>query len=289
MIAVPATFAWLLIAAQSLIFGTAAFALVTRGLASDASIDFRRRLPALWRALTLALLVISPLAFLEMACEMAQTRWWRVMPLVPEIMRETDAGRAWRWRLLAVMVLAIAAWLPIRERTAAIAMLILTAVLMLFGSIAGHAIDFGRLSIAIYWVHQAAAGLWLGALVSLMLGCGADPCQAQWIRAATPKVAALAAASVAILTATGLFAAYQRIGWNLHLLTDAMYGRTLLWKLASFAIVILLAAHNRLRVISHLDEAASRETLLRNVAAEIVLLAVVLGWSAMLANTPPPH
>jgi putative copper export protein len=32
-----------------------------------------------------------------------------------------------------------------------------------------------------------------------------------------------------------------------------------------------------------------RSMLIRAVAAECVLLVAVLAWSAILANTPPPH
>lgn len=289
MIAGPATFAWLLLAAQLLIFGTAAFALLAPDLPAGASAGFHRRLAILWRILALALLVISPLAFIDMACGMAQMRWWQVLPLVPEIVRETDAGRVWIWRMGAVVILAIAAWMPMRARGSAIAMLLLTTLLLALASITSHAIDFGRLAIAVYFVHQACAGVWIGALAALMIGCIDKPARAEWIRAVTPRVSTVAFCAVGILTLTGLCNAYERIGFDLHLMIDAMYGRTLLWKLMTFAVIIVFAAHNRLRIVARLEESGARETLVRNVAAECVLLAVVLAWSAILANTPPPH
>lgn len=288
MIAGPATFAWLLLVAQLLIFGTAAFALIAPDLPAGAVSAFHRRLAALWRMLALALLVISPLAFMDMACGMAQMRWWQVVPLVPEIVRETDAGRVWIWRIGVVVILATAAWIPLRARVLAIAMLLLTTLLLILASITSHAIDFGRLAIAVYFVHQACAGVWIGALAALMLGCVNEPGRADWIRAVTPRVSTLAFYAVGLLTLTGLCNAYERIGFDLHLMIDAMYGRTLLWKLMTFAVIIAFAAHNRLRIVSRLEDDA-REILIRNVAVECVLLAIVLAWSAMLANTPPPH
>lgn len=289
MIAGPATFAWLLLVAQLLIFGTAAFALIAPDLPADAISAFHRRLATIWRMLALALLVISPLAFMDMACGMAQMRWWQVLPLVPEIVRETDAGRVWIWRIGVVVILAAAAWIPLRARRAAIAMLVLTTLLLMLASITSHAIDFGRLAIAVYFVHQACAGLWIGALAALILGCVDNRTRADWIRAVTPRVSTLAFYAVGILTVTGLCNAYERIGFNLHLMIDAMYGRTLLWKLMTFAVIILFAAHNRLRIVARLEESSAREILVRNVAVECVLLAIVLAWSAILANTPPPH
>ena len=289
MIAGPATFAWLLLVAQLLIFGTAAFALIAPDLPAGAVSEFNRRLATLWRVLALALLVISPLAFMDMACGMAQMRWWQVVPLVPEIVRETDAGRVWIWRTGVVVILAAAAWIPLRARVLAIAMLLLTALLLILASITSHAIDFGRLAIAVYFVHQASAGVWIGALAALMLGCAGKPGRDDWIRAVTPRVSTIAFCAVGILTLTGLCNAYERIGFDLYLMIDAMYGRTLLWKLMTFAVIIAFAAHNRFRIVSRLEESSAREILLRNVAAECVLLAIVLAWSAMLANTPPPH
>ncbi|MGC1679159.1 MAG: CopD family protein [Candidatus Binataceae bacterium] len=289
MIAGPATFAWLLLVAQLLIFGTAAFALVTSDLPAGAIVAFHRRLATTWRMLALALLLISPLAFMDMACGMAQTRWWQVLPLVPEIVRETDAGRVWIWRLGVVVILAAVAWIPLRARASAIAMLLLTALLLALASITSHAIDFGRLAIAVYFIHQACAGVWIGALAALILGCVDEPTRTAWIRAVTPRVSTLAFYAVGILTLTGLCNAYERIGLHLHLMIDAMYGRTLLWKLITFAVIIVFAAHTRFRVVARLEESSAREILIRNVAVECVLLAIVLAWSAILANTPPPH
>jgi putative copper export protein len=289
VIAGPATFAWLVLTAQLLIFGTAAFALIAPDLPVGAILAFHRRLATLWRVLAVALLVISPLAFMDMACGMAQMRWWQVLPLLPEIVRETDAGRVWIWRIGVVVVLAAAAWIPLRARASAIAILLLTTLLLIFASITSHAIDFGRLAIAVYFVHQACAGVWIGALMALMLGCVDEPGRAEWIRAVTPRVSTLAFYAVGLLTLTGLYNAYERIGFDLHLMIDAMYGRTLLWKLVTFGLVLVLAAYNRLRIVSRLDESSTRGILLRNVAAESLLLAAVLGWSAVLANTPPPH
>jgi putative copper export protein len=38
-----------------------------------------------------------------------------------------------------------------------------------------------------------------------------------------------------------------------------------------------------------LGQRSARATLIRNVTAECLLLGAVLGWSALLTNTPPPH
>jgi len=47
--------------------------------------------------------------------------------------------------------------------------------------------------------------------------------------------------------------------------------------------------YNRYRLVPALGERSARATLIRNVTAECLLLGAVLGWSALLTNTPPPH
>jgi putative copper export protein len=41
--------------------------------------------------------------------------------------------------------------------------------------------------------------------------------------------------------------------------------------------------------VGSVGESSARAALIRNVAVECALLAVVLGWSVVLANEPPPH
>jgi len=64
----------------------------------------------------------------------------------------------------------------------------------------------------------------------------------------------------------------------------SLYGRTLLWKLATAATVILIGGYNRYRLVPALGEPSARATLIRNVTAECLLLIAVLGWSALLAE-----
>jgi len=69
----------------------------------------------LWRGLALVVLVISPLRFLSVAAGMADSTLREVIPFVPQIVRETFAGRVWAWRLLVASMLAVAAWIPSRR------------------------------------------------------------------------------------------------------------------------------------------------------------------------------
>jgi len=282
----PAFFTWPLLVAQLIIFGTAAFALI---FSPSGTIDTGRTSDQnlkLWRALAIFNLAISPLLFMEMASEMAQLTWTQTLPFLQEIASETIAGRVWIWRLRLVVILAIAVWMPLRKKAVGLAALVLTAALIALASVTSHAIDRGMLAEAIYFLHQAAAALWLGALVSLLLSAGDG---ADTIAAITPRVSTVCASSVAIIAISGVLTAFQWIGWNLNLLVDSTYGRTLMGKLLTTAPALLLGGYNRYWQMPRLAQGSVRVLLVRNVAAECILLLAVLAWSAMLANTPPPH
>jgi putative copper export protein len=280
--------AWPLVGSQLLIFGTTAFALFAAPrdvVAGDVS---RRSLVVLWRVLALIVLVASPLRLLSVAAGMADSTFREVLPSMPQIMRETFAGRVWTWRLATALLLALAAWLPASGRLTTSLMFAISAMLLGFQSVTSHAVDKGAFAIAIHFVHQVAAGMWIGALVSLLMGAswyaGAD-----WLRSATLRVSTIAGWSVAALIVTGLIRAWEAMGLQLGLLVNSIYGRTLLWKVGTAATVILIGGYNRYRLVGSVGESSARAVLIRNVAVECVLLAVVLGWSVVLANEPPPH
>jgi putative copper export protein len=280
--------AWPLVGSQLLIFGTTAFALFAAPrdvVAGDVS---RRSLVVLWRVLALIVLVASPLRLLSVAAGMADSTFREVLPSMPQIMRETFAGRVWTWRLATALLLALVAWVPASSRLTTSLMFVISAVLLGFQSVTSHAVDKGAFAIAIHFVHQVAAGMWIGALVSLLMGAswyaGAD-----WLRSATLRVSTIAGWSVAALIVTGLIRAWEAMGLQLGLLVNSIYGRTLLWKVGTAATVILIGGYNRYRLVGSVGESSARAVLIRNVAVECVLLAVVLGWSVVLANEPPPH
>jgi putative copper export protein len=281
-----AIFTWPVLVAQLIIFGTATFALIFAPRTMLETAVPAHQTVKLWRGFAILNLAISLLLFLEMASEMAQLTWTQTLPFLQEITGETLAGRVWIWRLRLVVILAIAVWMPLRKKAIALAALITSAALLVLGSITTHAIDHGALAVTIYFVHQAAAGLWLGALASLLVGArgGADA-----FRALAPCVSSACASSVVIIALSGVLTSFQSIGWNLHLLIDSSYGRTLVAKLMTAAPALLLGGYNRYWQMPKLSEESVRALLLRNVAGECLLLVAVLAWTAMLANTPPPH
>ncbi|MFZ2060623.1 MAG: CopD family protein [Candidatus Binatus sp.] len=285
----PPIFAWPLVASQVLIFGTAGFALMVapRGLADGDR--WSRSMAVLWRVLALIVLVASPLRLLSVGAGMADSTFREVIPMMPQIMRETFAGRVWTWRLATALLLALAAWIPAPGRLATTLIFAVSAALLAFQSVTSHAIDKGAFAVSVHFAHQAAAGMWIGALVSLLIGATYGHVGAEWLRSATSRVSTIAGWSVAVLIVTGAVRAWDSLGLRLDLLVNSIYGRTLLWKVGTAATVILIGGYNRYRLVGSVGESSARAALIRNVAVECVLLAVVLGWSVVLANTPPPH
>jgi copper transport protein len=246
-------------------------------------------LVVLWRVLALIVLVMSPLRLLSVGAGMADSTFREVLPSMPQIMRETFAGRVWTWRLATALLLALVAWIPASGRLATALMFVISAALLGFQSVTSHAVDKGVFAISIHFAHQVAAGMWIGALVSLLIGATYGHVGADWLRSATLRVSTIAGWSVAALVVTGLIRAWEALGLQLDLLVNSIYGRTLLWKVGTAATVILIGGYNRYRLVGSVGESSARAALIRNVAVECALLAVVLGWSVVLANTPPPH
>jgi copper transport protein len=244
---------------------------------------------SLWRALALIVLVMSPLRLLSIAAGMAESSLRDAVPLLPEVMRETFAGRVWTWRLATALLLALVTWIPAPGRLATTLICGTSAALLAMQSITSHAVDKGVFAISVHFAHQVAAGLWIGALVSLLIGATWGRAGANWLRSATLRVSTIAGWSVAALIVTGVIRAWYALGLHLDLLVNSLYGRTLLWKVGTAGTVILIGGYNRYRLVGSIGESSARATLVRNVAVECVLLAVVLGWSVVLANTPPPH
>jgi putative copper resistance protein D len=278
---------WLILAALLLIFGLTTFT----ALMLPAEID-RQALPSRFsivvRLSASVQLVFVPLVLIVNVAGMAEVRLRAAIPLVPQVLRETHFGHVWLAAAPLAVLLAALAWAPSRRepaRTSGLA-LISAALLMLWAA-SGHAVGYGRIAIGVYFIHEAAVGLWLGALVGLWLVADLGD---RVVERNAPKVSRLAGWCVGIIVLSGAYAAYDGLGLSIGYLLYSGYGRTLLVKVALFAVVASIGGYNRYRLMPRsCASAASRRALLRNVRIESMVLALVLALSAILANTAPPH
>jgi len=282
-----ALIAWPMLTAETAVFGTAVFALAMAPAAeSEALVEV---LTPWWRALSLLVVICAPLALLIGVANMGNLSVRAAILILPQVVRETHFGHVWRWILPLAIILPIAAWAPCSGRTKASVLALATGGLLLLVSFASHAIDRGRLAVAVYFVHEIAASLWMGAILTLWIGAVVGNLGARWVTRTAPRVSSAAGWTVAVLIVSGVYTAYHSLNADPQRLIESAYGRVLVDKLCAAAIVLLIGGYNRYWLMPEVSESAAQESLLRNVGIESLLLFGVLGLAALLANTPPAH
>jgi putative copper export protein len=281
--------AWPLVAAEILIFGTAVFALLIAPSSESQPDGVAHSLTPLWRGLALLAFFTSPLVLLVDTANMADVSLRAAIPYLPQVMRETHLGRLWLWGFPVTTFLMIVAWMP-GYRPIKIAILgISTGALLALTSLSSHAIDRGAIAVTVYFVHEVAAALWVGAILGLWLGAFHGGLGPEWVGQTAPRVSKLAGWTVTLLILSGLYTAYHSLDADPQRLIYADYGRTLVVKICAASVVLLIGAYNRYWLIPIMSKSPSQQSLLRNIGVESVLLIGVLGLAALLANTPPAH
>ncbi len=281
---------WPFMLAALTICGTGAFALFFTPCSDALDNAVVRALLPLWRVLAAAVLVIAPFLLLDVAAEMAAVSWRGAIPLLPAVMTKTHVGQVWTCCLPVTSLLLAGASIPQWASARPLILFMSATLLLFFIALSSHAADAGAAAMAVYFFHEIAAGLWIGALLGLWIvakrGCASE----QWVEDAARQVSHLAAWCVLALVLTGAYATWSTLGWKIDRLLCSAYGRTLIAKVVIFGVVLMLGAYNRYWIMPRVKSAASRQALLRNVGVEsLLLLAGVLALAALLANTPPGH
>jgi len=167
----------------------------------------------------------------------------------------------------------------------------------------GHAVGTDRSMRPFHLIadalHLLSAGLWLGALVPLLLVLGRArtsraPAWQALAAIATRRFSTLGVLAVVTLAVTGLVNAWFLVG-SFPALMDTSYGRLVSTKVVLFAIIVSIAAVNRLKLMPRLTAGgnsddtsqAALERLCRNVIAEICLGAIILAIVGGLGTMPP--
>jgi putative copper resistance protein D len=223
------------------------------------------------------------------------------------MIRETEVGTAWLYRMIALLIAAGAAWgLAVRPVTAA-------AVLAAAGSLAlatlawsGHAGATEGSAGTIHRIsdvlHMIAAAIWLGAITAFLLLLrprhGAVPPERAALAARTlDRFALVGTLCVLVLTATGLVNAQLIVGIeNAARSAASPYARLLLAKLLLFGAMLVLAAMNRWRLTPALAASlvdgntpvavgAIRRSLVIEIFAGAAILALV-AWFGTLEPLP---
>jgi copper resistance protein D len=223
------------------------------------------------------------------------------------VLSQTQFGLVWQLRLLLGALLAACVLrLGAAPSRLANGLTILTCLCAgaYLGSLAfaGHGAEGLGLDQDIHLVadvlHLVAAGLWLGALVPLvlLLACLWRFQESGWVSAAAQagsRFSTLGILAVGILLVSGTInAAFLLTG--MHSLIDTDYGRLLLLKLVLAGTMVGIAAINRQYLLPRLSDrskaaSGSVQTLIRSALIEIALGLAIVCIVGALGIMPPAN
>jgi len=218
--------------------------------------------------------------------------------IVSIVIRETDFGRIWIWRLALAAALVVL-FLP-KRRSELLSFLQIAGAALLLTTIAGtghagsDATDLGTFHVAADSLHLLAAAVWLGGLLPLAIIMTENefkdvPGKVEILQ----RFSAMGTLAVAALAASGLVNTWFQVD-SVRALVTTNYGRWLLIKVALFLAMLALAAANRLWIMPKLAHAPADapswlERLARHIAGEQALGFLVLLAVAVLGTLEPAH
>lgn len=212
---------------------------------------------------------------------------------VGELIANTDLGRVIVAQ--AVLILLAAVLLGVgRVRTVQAAAVVLLAVAAWLPGLTGHAgMEHGHVVATIsLGLHMVFASVWVGGLVAAALYVGARRSDPQASSALIRRFSVIALVSVLVISETGLLNASLRLDGPAALVTSP-YGAILVAKVAILIVLIGWGVRHR-RVIADgwiADDgtAGSWSPLFtRWVAWEVMWMGAVFGLSVALSRTAPP-
>jgi copper resistance protein D len=222
------------------------------------------------------------------------------------VLSQTQFGFAWQMRLLLGGLLAAcllarrASGSSVAKGLAILAALFAAAYL---GSLAfaGHGTEgLGveqNIHLTADFLHLIAAGLWLGALIPLVLLLS-DLWRVRedgWLAAAAAagsRFSTLGVLAVGVLLVSGTINAAFLLG-GMHSLIDTSYGRLLLLKVVLFAAMVSLAGINRQYLLPRLFDGAEADRTVRKLVQsalfEIALGLAIVCIVGLLGIMPPAN
>jgi putative copper resistance protein D len=247
--------------------------------------------------LALAISVVSGLAwFVLQAASMSGLAIGEAMApeMLSTVLYETQFGHVMLARSLCALVLAACLGF---DRIPGLRWLGLAAGLGLVGAIAwtGHAGatagGAGVVHLAADVLHLWAAAAWTGgllALVLLLLALGLAPEAAAARIAAVRRFSTLGLVSVATLIVSGAVHYWILVG-SLQAMAVTAYGRLLMVKLVLFAVMLALAAANRLWLTPRLKTAAAERSAMMLTCSAFVELVLALAVFALVGALGTQH
>jgi putative copper resistance protein D len=247
-----------------------------------------------FRVVAIAIAVATIVAALPLEAGMIGDGWADTIDvsIVRAVLFATSVGRAWQLQVLAALLLLLTAVLPAGSRAMATAITsgLLLASLALTGHAAMHEGWQGLAHRINDVVHVLAGGMWVGALIPLMLilkrpGEAAYPADT---RIALMRFSSMGHFAVTFVVASGVINTLFVLG---HLPTDwsSPYQAMLAAKIALVSAMIALALVNRYRFVPKAAQNQSHalRAIRRGTAMEIILSLLVIGLVSWFGTLEP--
>ena len=305
---------WALLVALLASVGLLAFrAVIARPLQVRGGSERALRSVTVAAGIALAVALVAAPVYLVLATAEFSLRPWTDLGAVVPLVRDSSFGRAFSdlWGVIGLLALSsgIALLLdrPARARRSGEALLALfgasacAAAALALPGLAGHPATTSPVGVmlALDWAHLAAASIWIGGLLGLLvLAAASEPGgRVAALAAVVPRFSRAAIVSVAVLLATGIVASIVHLP-TLASLWETNYGLALIAKSVLLACALVLGAVNNLRSRPRLVAAAQRrdralgegaaQLLRRLVLGESVLLFGAVAAAAILTSLAPP-
>jgi copper transport protein len=287
---------WFEFAAMLTILGALGFRhavlppLAVRGVVTSDAADRARRLGRI------ALVIYLVAAIVRLVAEtIAMHGKDGLLGSMMPMLAQTTWGIGWILGAVGALLLFVAWWLPRRAAHVVGTPLALTGALgiVLAPALSGHAAAsrYFILSVTLDALHVAAAGLWIGGLLIVVLvGIPAmrrlegNPDGA--VKALFSSFHPLALLCAPIVVVAGMATSWLRLGSVVGIRT--FYGSALLVKLGLFLAVAGMGAYNAFRVRRTLGTPDGTARLRRTASIELTIAALVLVATTFLVVSPVP-
>lgn len=251
-------------------------------------------------------LLLSAAWVVLMASSMAGTPAWPIdREAVGALLTGSAIGAAWKLRMVMLVLAALAALIGRARGIGLSAVALCSAVALATLAWTGHgAMDeaaTGWVHLIADILHLIAAGVWVGALLGLILlvsrsAARVDAAHLVLTYRALHGFGAIGTLVVGTIVATGLVNSWMLVGiGNVAVLPTTLYGQLLLAKLALFVAMLGLASLNRFgltpafeRSIAANDHGRALRALRTSLTVETACVVAILGLVAWLGTLAPP-
>jgi len=215
--------------------------------------------------------------------------------LVP-LLTSTTWGIGWLVGITGAVLLSVG-WVVSRKSVTIGTPLALTGVLgmVLSPALSGHAAASHNfvISVTLDMLHVAAAGVWMGGLLMVLLAgvpsmrrlTDGNPDAA--VSALVNSFHPMALFCAPIVVVAGLGTSWIRLG-GFGAIASTQYGKTLLVKVGLFALVATIGTYNAMRARRQLGAPTGTQRIRRTATIELFFAALVLAATTFLVAAPVP-